>query len=62
MQTKEPRAFCLSKSKRNRDDWDLIENYSTIWNVPVSQAIFRLAREHNQMSQWAMYNQRQVAS
>ncbi len=61
MQTKETRAFCLSKGKRNRDEWDLIENYSMIWNIPVSQAIFRLAREHNQMKQWAMFNTHQVA-
>ena len=57
MQATESRAFCLSKSKRNRDDWDYIENCSMIWNVPVAQAVFRLAREHNQMKQWAMYNQ-----
>lgn len=55
MQSKESRAFCLSKSKRHSEDWDLIENYSMAWNVPVSQAIFRLAREHNQMKKWAMY-------
>ena len=52
----EPRAFCLSKSKRHMDDWDIIEDHSAVWNLPVSQTIFRIAREYNQMKKWAMYD------
>ena len=26
------------------EDWDYIENCSMIWNVPVAQAVFRLAQ------------------
>ena len=55
---KEPRAFCLSKSKRNMEDWDIIEDHSNIWNIPTSQTIFRIVREYNQMKKWAMYNMR----
>ena len=54
--TKEPRAFCLSKSKRNAIDWDIIESHSNVWNIPTSQTIFRIVREYNQMKKWAMYN------
>ncbi len=54
--TKEPRAFCLSKSKRNANDWDIIESHSNIWNIPTAQTIFRIVREYNQMKKWAMYN------
>ena len=55
---KEPRAFCLSKSKRNKEDWDIIEDHSNTWNIPTAQTIFRIAREYNQMKKWAMYNMR----
>ena len=54
--TKEPRAFCLSKSKRNSIDWDIIEDHSAVWNIPTAQTIFRIVREYNQMKKWAMYN------
>lgn len=38
------------------DDWDIIEDHSAVWNLPVSQTIFRIAREYNQMKKWAMYD------
>lgn len=53
----ESRAFCLSKSKRNMDAFDLIEDYSATWNMPMSQTIFRMAREYNTMKKWTIYNQ-----
>jgi len=56
MQTQEPRQFCLSKSKRNLEAWDIIESYALQWGVPNAQAIFRMAREYNQMKRWAVYN------
>lgn len=52
----ESRAFCLSKSKRNMDAFDLIEDYSATWNMPMSQTIFRMAREYNMMKRWSIYN------
>ena len=52
----ESRAFCLSKSKRNMDAFDLIEDYSASWNVPTAQAVFRIVREYNQMKRWTIYN------
>jgi hypothetical protein len=53
---KEPRAFCLSKSKRHAPEWDIFEDHSAVWNLPMSQTIFRIAREYDQMKKWAMYN------
>ena len=52
----EPRAFCLSKSKRYAHEWDLIESLSMTWNMPYNQTIFRMAREYNQMKRWSTYN------
>jgi hypothetical protein len=54
--TQEPRAFCLSKSKKNMEAWDIIESYALQWGVPNAQAIFRMAREYNQMKRWSVYN------
>jgi len=54
--TQEPRAFCLSKSKKNMEAWDIIESYALLWGVPNAQAIFRMAREYNQMKRWSVYN------
>lgn len=50
------RAKCLSVSKRNEDAWDLIDGYSLEWGVPYAQAIFRMAREYEQMKRWSIYN------
>ena len=47
MKKQEPRAFCLSKSKRNMEAWDIIESYALEWGVPNSQAIFRIVREYH---------------
>tara|TARA_B100000287_G_scaffold398402_1_gene415755 strand:- start:603 stop:788 length:186 start_codon:yes stop_codon:yes gene_type:complete len=37
---------CLSVSRRNDCDWEIAEDYSLEWNVPISQAIFRIIREY----------------
>jgi hypothetical protein len=39
------------------DAFDLIEDYSATWNMPMSQTIFRMAREYNMMKKWTIYNQ-----
>jgi len=57
MKTKEPRSKCLSVSRSNQDADDIIDSYSLRWNIPYSQAVFRMAREYNQMKQWTVYNQ-----
>ena len=36
--------------------WDIIESYALQWGVPNAQAIFRMAREYNQMKRWTVYN------
>jgi hypothetical protein len=56
MAVKEPRQFCLSKSKRSMEEWDIIEDHSAVWNMPTSQTIFRIVREYNQMKRWQMFN------
>ena len=33
------RAVCLSVSKRNEPNMDIIENMAMIWNVPVATAV-----------------------
>jgi len=55
MKTKEPRTKCLSVSRCNKDADDIIESYSLKWNIPYSQAVFRMAREYNQMIKWQTY-------
>lgn len=57
----EPRQFCLSKSKRNLSDWDIVEDHSAVWNLPTSQTIFRIIREYDQMKKWSMYNMNQLS-
>lgn len=48
----ESRAKCLSISKRNKEADNIIDAYALQWNIPYSQAVFRMAREYNQMLKW----------
>jgi hypothetical protein len=50
--------FCLSRSKRTEQDWDIIESHSMVWNSNYATTIFRIIREYDQMKKWAMYNMR----
>ena len=56
IEVKEPRSKCLSVSRRNRPSWDIIESYSMEWDIPFAQAVFRIAKEYDQMVRWATYN------
>ena len=38
------RAVCLSVSKRNEPNMDIIENMAMIWNVPVATAVLESPR------------------
>lgn len=38
-------TFCLSKSKKNKQEWEKVEDYSLEWNSPYAQTIFRIVRE-----------------
>ena len=40
-------TFCLSKSKKNRQEWEKVEDYSLEWNAPYAQTIFRIVREYD---------------
>lgn len=42
-----PRELCLSVSKRNKRYVDLIDDYSTEFNLNRSQTIFRIIGEYN---------------
>lgn len=51
------RSFCLSKSRRNADTWEIADNYSSRWNLPMSQTIFRIIKEYDQLKQWEVIKQ-----
>lgn len=55
MRADETRSKCLSISRSNKDADAVIHSYSLKWNVPYSQAVFRIAREYNQMIKWQVY-------
>jgi len=40
-------TFCLSKSKKNRQEWEKVEDYSLEWNANYAQTIFRIVREYD---------------
>ena len=52
----EGRSICLSVSKRNKDLMQVVEDYSLQYNLPTSQTIFRIIREHDKMTKWEIYN------
>ena len=56
MKKQESRAFCLSKSKRNMEAWNIIESYALEWGVPNSQAIFRIVREYDKFKKVTLEN------
>ena len=52
----EGRSICLSVSKRNKDLMQVVEDYSLQYNLPTSATIFRIIREHDEMTKWEIYN------
>ena len=44
------RSRVLSISQKNESAENIIEDYSNKWGCPFSQAVFRIAREYDQMS------------
>ena len=50
--------FCLSRSKRNEQVWDIIESHSLVWNANYASTIFRIVKEYDQMKKWTIYNMR----
>ena len=51
------RSRVLSISQKNESAENIIEDYSNKWGCPFSQAVFRIAREYDQMKAWSFYNQ-----
>lgn len=51
----EPRAVCLSVSKRNQPFLDIVDDYAVEFNLPVSSTIFRIIKEYDQMKKWTYY-------
>jgi len=51
----EPRAVCLSVSKRNQPILEMLDEYSVEFNLPVSGTIFRIVKEYDQMKKWTYY-------
>ena len=51
----EPRAVCLSVSKRNQSFLDIVDDYAVEFNLPVSSTIFRIIKEYDQMKKWTYY-------
>ena len=57
IQTKEePKTFCLSVSRRNRQTMDAVEGLANYWNIPVGQAFFRIGREYDQLVRKGVVN------
>lgn len=56
----ETRAMCLSVSKKNQRVMDMVEDYSLQFNLNISQTIFRIVREYDQMKKWSYYNKELV--
>jgi|TARA_Y100000592_G_C5456846_1_gene311827 hypothetical protein len=52
------RAVCLSVSKRNEPNMDIIENMAMIWNVPVATAVFRITKEWDMAQKWEVCKNR----
>jgi hypothetical protein len=52
----EPRAVCLSVSKRNQPILDMLDEYSVEFNLPVAGTIFRIVKEYDQMKKWNYYS------
>ena len=51
----EPRAVCLSVSKRNQPFLDIVDDYAVEFNLPISSTIFRIIKEYDQMKKWTYY-------
>lgn len=51
----EPRAVCLSVSKRNQPFLDIVDDYAVEFNLPVSSTIFRIIKEYDQMKKRTYY-------
>lgn len=39
------RAGCLSVSKRNKETWELVEEYADMWGMSKASAVFHCIRE-----------------
>ena len=48
-------AFCLNKSKRHQQDWEIIEDLALEWNTTPTDAVFRSVREFKKFREKALF-------